>query len=215
MLLVGATDYIASPTWMAAADKDDDPQVQAGRHRPVHLRGLQAQRVLQGQENPNYWNKPYPYLDEIEFRPILDGLNRRDALKSGAIDLLHSANGQVITEFRNNKDFVQEEISNNAEVGYTLLHVTQVLPDGTQRRPLQDKRVRCALANAWDEPTVNETIDQGVFPIANGPFAPGTVGYLKDTGFPQKQDMDKAKALIADYKKENPGPLNLALATTQ
>ena len=27
--------------------------------------------------------------------------------------------------------------------------------------------------------------------------------------------MDKAKALIADYKKENPGPLNLALATTQ
>ena len=75
--------------------------------------------------------------------------------------------------------------------------------------------MRCALANAWDEPTISETIDQGVFPIANGPFAPGTPGYLKDTGFPQKQDMDKAKALIADYKKENPGPLNLALATTQ
>ena len=31
-------------------------------------------------KNPNYWNQPYPYLDEIEFRPIPDALNRRDAL---------------------------------------------------------------------------------------------------------------------------------------
>ena len=40
-------------------------------------------------KNPNYWNKPFPYLDAIEFRPIPDALNRRDALKSGTIDLLH------------------------------------------------------------------------------------------------------------------------------
>ena len=54
-----------------------------------------------------------------------------------------------------------------------------------------------------------------MFPIANGPFAPGTPGYLEDTGYPQAQDMEKAKELIAEYKAENPGPLNLSLATTQ
>jgi peptide/nickel transport system substrate-binding protein len=94
------------------------------------------------------------------------------------------------------------------------MHVTQVLPDGTGS-PLTDQRVRCALANAYDAQIIIDTIDAGVDPIANGPFSPQQVGYLKDTGYPQKQDMEKAKALIADYKKEHPGPLNLSLATTQ
>ena len=72
---------------------------------------------FKAKKNPNYWNQPYPYLDEIEFRPIPDALNRRDALLSGSIDLLHSDNGEVITGFRDNDDYVQEEIDNNAEVG--------------------------------------------------------------------------------------------------
>jgi peptide/nickel transport system substrate-binding protein len=174
---------------------------------------------LTAEKNPDYWatdaeGNQLPYLDEIEFRPIPDALNRRDALLSGSIDLLHSDNGEVIQGFRDNSDYVQEEIDNNAEVGYTLLHVTQTLPDGTPS-PLQDQRVRCGLAYAWDEPTVNATISQNVFPIANGPFAPETPGHLDDTGYPQQQDMDRAKELIAEYKAENPGPLNLSLATTQ
>ncbi len=213
-LLVGQTDYIASPTWLAAADADPTLKSKPVGSGPFIFDSYAPNEYFKAKRNPNYWNKPYPYLDEIEFRPIPDALNRRDALKSGAVDIIHSDNGEVISGFRDDKDFVQEELSNNSEVSYTLLHVTQILPDGTPS-PLTDKRVRCALANAYDEPTVLETIDQGVFPIANGPFAPGTPGYLKDTGFPQKQDMAKAQALIADYKKDNPGPLNLSLAATQ
>ena len=214
LYLAGQIGMIASPTWLKASDNDDALKAKPVGTGPFIFESYAPNESFKAKRNPSYWNKPYPYLDEIEFRPIPDALNRRDALKSGAVDLIHTDNGQVITEFRDNKDFPQEEISNNAEVGYTLLHVTQVLPDGT-KSPLQDQRVRCALANAWDQPTISQTIEQGVFPIADGPFAPGTPGYLKDTGFPQKQDMDKAKALIADYKKENPGPLNLSLATTQ
>ena len=45
---------------------------------------------------------------------------------------------------------------------YTLLHVTQVLPDGTARRST-DQRVRCALANAYDDAERSSTtIDAGV-----------------------------------------------------
>jgi peptide/nickel transport system substrate-binding protein len=214
VLLIGQIDYIASPTWMAAADKDETLKSKPVGTGPFIFEDYKPNEFFKAKKNPNYWNKPYPYLDEIEFRPIPDAINRRDALKSGAVDLIHTDNGEVISGFRDSKDFPQEEISNNAEVGYTLLHVTQVLPDGTNS-PLQDQRVRCALADAWDQPTISETVEHGVFPTADGPFAPGTPGYLEDTGFPQKQDLDKAKALIADYKKENPGPLNLALATTE
>ena len=155
VLLIGQIDYIASPTWMAAADKDETLKSKPVGTGPFVFEDYKPNEFFKAKKNPNYWNKPYPYLDEIEFRPIPDALNRRDALKSGAVDLIHTDNGQVITEFRDNKDFPQEEISNNAEVGYTLLHVTQVLPDGT-KSPLQDQRVRCALGQrvgpAHDQP---------------------------------------------------------------
>jgi peptide/nickel transport system substrate-binding protein len=214
VLLIGAINYVASPTWMAAADANAELKAKPVGTGPFVFADYKPNEHFKATKNPNYWNQPYPYLDEIEFRPIPDALNRRDALLSGSIDLLHSDNGEVIQGFRDNSDYVQEEIDNNAEVGYTLLHVTQTLPDGTPS-PLQDQRVRCGLAYAWDEPTVNATISQNVFPIANGPFAPETPGHLDDTGYPQQQDMDRAKELIAEYKAENPGPLNLSLATTQ
>jgi peptide/nickel transport system substrate-binding protein len=214
VLLIGQIDYLASPTWMAAADKDATLKSKPVGTGPFVYADYKPNEVFRVTKNPNYWNQPYPYLDEIEFRPIPDSLNRRDALLSGAIDLLHTTNGEVITGFRDSDDYVQEEISNNAEVGYTMLHVTQTLPDGTPS-PLQDRRVRCALANAYDNPTVNSAINLDVPEIANGPFAPGTPGYLEDTGYPMAQDMERAKGLIAEYKAENPGPLNLSLATTQ
>ncbi len=60
-----------------------------------------------------------------------------------------------------------------------------------------------------------DSISAGVGQLAIGPFSPDQVGYLEDTGFPMAQDMGKAQELIAEYKAENPGPLNLSLATTQ
>ena len=212
-LAVSQVAYIASPTWMKAADADPTLKLKPVGTGPFIIEDYKPNEYFKAKKNPTYWNQPYPYLDEIEFQPIPDALNRRDALKTGAIDLLHSDNGEVIDGFRNDSSFVQEEIDTNTETNYTLLHVTQTLPDGTPS-PLTDQRVRCALANAYDENAVNDTIGHGVFPIANGPFPPGMVGHLDDTGYPQKQDMDKAKALIADYKKDNPGPLNLSYATT-
>jgi peptide/nickel transport system substrate-binding protein len=214
VLLIGAINYIASPTWMAAADADETLKSKPVGTGPFVFAEYRPNETFRATKNPNYWNQPYPYLDEIEFRPIPDSLNRRDALLSGGINLLHTTNGEVITGFRDNPDYVQTEIDNNAEVGYTLLHVTQTLPDGTPA-PLQDQRLRCGLAYAYDAPTINETINLNVPEIANGPFAPGTPGHLEDTGYPTEQDMDRAKELIAEYRAENPGPLNLALATTQ
>jgi ABC-type transport system substrate-binding protein len=212
-LLVGQQDYIASPKWMKAADANPTLKSKPVGTGPFIFESYSPNGSFKAKRNPNYWNKPYPYLDEIEFRPITDGVQRANALKSGALDLEMNDVGEVVAEFRDAKGFKQEEISNNAEVSYRLLHVTQTLKNG-QPSPLTDQRVRCALANAYDEPTIIKTIDHDVFPQANGPFAPGTVGYLKDTGYPQKQDMDKAKALIAAYKKDHPGRLTLALATT-
>ena len=114
---------------------------------PFIFEDYKPNEYFKAKKNPNYWIQPYPYLDEIEFRPIPDALNRRDALKTGAIDIMHTDNGEVDHRASaTTTNFVQEEITTNAETGYTLLHVTQTLPDGTPS-PLQDQRVRCALGH--------------------------------------------------------------------
>ena len=207
--LMGQASYMASPAWLLASDADEALRSQPVGTGPFMYEDYKPNEYFKMTKNPNYWNAPYPYLDSVEFRPIPDALSRRDALKSGTIDLLHTTNGETIAEFRDTQEFPMQEITNTAEVGYTLLHVTQ---DGS---PLNDVRVRCALAYASDEQAIIDSISAGVGQIAFGPFSPDQMGYLEETGFPEAQDMAKAQDLIAEYRAENPGPLNLSLATTQ
>jgi len=208
-MLMGQVGYMASPTWLAASDADATLKTQPVGTGPFMYESYVPNESFKMKKNPNYWNAPYPYLDAIEFRPIPDAINRRDALVSGTIDILHSANGQTIYDSRNTTDYSTTEITEYGEVGYTLLHVTQ------EGSPLNDQRVRCAMAYATDEPGLIEAIGAGVGQQASGPFSPTQVGYLEDTGFPMAQDMEKAKELIAAYKAEHPGKLTIALATTQ
>ena len=207
--IMGQAGYMASPTWLAASDTDEALRSQPVGTGPFMYEDYKPNEFFKMKKNPNYWNKPYPYLDSVEFRPIPDALNRRDALKSGTIDILHTTNGETIAEMRDTKEFPMEEITNTAEVGYTLLHVTQ------EGSPLNDVRVRCALAYASDEQAIIDSISAGVGQLASGPFSPDQVGYLADTGYPLKQDMTKAQDLIAQYKVDHPGKLTLSLATTQ
>lgn len=207
--LAGQAGMIASPTWMAAADEDETLKSKPVGTGPFVYSDYRPNELFSMKKNTNYWNSPYPYLDEIKFIPIPDALSRRDALKSGTIDLLHTTNGQTIAEFRDTQEFPMTEIANNAETGYTLLHVTQ------EGSPLLDRRVRCALAYATDEQSLIDAIGAGVGQIASGPFSPTQVGYLEQTEYPIVQDMAEAQRLIAEYKAENPGPLTISLATTQ
>lgn len=207
-ILTGQVGYMASPTWLAASDADPLLKPMPVGTGPFEYENYAAGEVFSMTRNANYWNAPYPYLDAIEFRPIPDALSRRDALKNGTVDVIHSTNGATIAEFRESTDVGMFEVTNQGETAFTLLHVTQ------EGSPLNDRRVRCALAYARDEQAVLDVISEGVPQIANGPFSPTQVGYLEDTGYPQAQDMAKAQELIAEYKAEFPGPISLALAAT-
>lgn len=206
--LTGQIGYMASPTWLAAADADATLQSKPVGTGPFVYDDYKPNEYYKGKKNADYWNAPYPYLDEIEFIPINDGLKRRDALKAGDIDALHINNGEVITEFRDSGEFNTIEVTKNGETTYSLLHVTK------EGSAITDRRVRCALAYASDSATTNEVVSFGVYKLASGPFSPSQVGYLEDTGYPMVQDMAKAQELIAEYKAENPGELKIALATT-
>lgn len=66
-----------------------------------------------------------------------------------------------------------------------------------QRGPLQDERVRQAIAYAINRDQIIDTILMGSVEKANGLFGPGVFGYSEESetiGY----DVDKAKALMAD-----------------
>jgi peptide/nickel transport system substrate-binding protein len=154
--------------------------------------------------NENYWYKDpktgdqLPYLDSVTFKPIPEIAAREAALKSGQIDMMHTSNGNEITKLKDDKNFTELLQNKPAEVAYFLIN--QLIP------ALADVRVRQALAYCLDRDALNKQRGGGITPPANGPFAPGSLGYLDDTGYPKTRDVTKAKALIADYVKDK-GPL--------
>src|SRR5215218_1577281 len=67
-------------------------------------------------------------------------------------------------------------------------------PDGKNAgSPLLNVNCRRALAAAMDRDRISQERTAGLAPPANGPFPPGSVGYLEDTGYP-KFDIDAAHA---------------------
>ena len=79
-----------------------EPDVDDGRRRrptleakpvgtgPFVFKDYKPGESFTATKNPNYWNKPYPYLDEIEFRVIPDALTRAAALEAGDVDIIHT-----------------------------------------------------------------------------------------------------------------------------
>jgi peptide/nickel transport system substrate-binding protein len=150
--------------------------------------------------NPSYWYKDpksgdqLPYLDEVTFKPIPEVAAREAALKSGQIDVMHTSNGNEIAKLKDDKAFTAVMQDKPAETGYFLIN--QLVPG------LDDVRVRQALAYCLDRDALNKQRGGGLTPPANGPFPPGSIGFLDDNGYPKTRDIEKAKQLIADYEKE-------------
>jgi peptide/nickel transport system substrate-binding protein len=67
------------------------------------------------------------------------------------------------------------------------------------------------MAFAFDHVVQNQSREAGIFEIANGPFSPGSIGYLEDTGFPEF-DIEQARALVEEYEAEN-GEATIAYKT--
>jgi peptide/nickel transport system substrate-binding protein len=90
----------------------------------------------------------------------------------------------------------------NPEVGYTIFN--------TQKEPFNNINARKAFVYAFDGETYNKTRNNSLNQIANGPFGPGVMGYLEDTGFPT-YDLEAAKEAVATYKQQTGKNLSFTL----
>jgi peptide/nickel transport system substrate-binding protein len=161
--------------------------------------------------NPDYWRgdgpnsvtgEGLPYLDEIEFVVAVDIQGRSNGLQSGNFDIIHTANADEINKFVGDDDFTLLQSNAFGETSYILLNVgagenpTLAAVRGVPNlpmdpgnlnaeSPLLNLHCRKALAHAIDYDEWAEVRGAGIVEVANGPFPPGSVGYLADTGYPQ------------------------------
>jgi peptide/nickel transport system substrate-binding protein len=205
--LSGAIGMMEAPAQIAAKDKNHP--IGTG---PFVFKEWVPNDHFTAVKNPDYWYKDpttgdqLPYLDEVVFKAFPEVSAREAALKSGQIDVMHTSNGNEVKKFQGDNDFHMVLQDKPSEVVYYLIN--QLVP------ALADVRVRQALAYCLDRDALNAQRGGGLTPPANGPFAPGSLGYLDDNGYPAARDVDKAKSLIAAYEAEKGKLPTFKLGTT-
>ena len=191
------------------------------------------------ERNPDYWRGPngitgevLPYLDEIEFVVSVDIQGRSNGLKAGQFDIIHTANADEISKYQGDSDFVTLQANDFGETSYILVNVAAgtnpVLafvrgaaeplpmdPAGLNAaNPMVHLSCRQAMAYAFDGERYAQERHQGLVAVANGPFPPGSAGYLEDSGYPSF-DPAAAQASFEQCKTDSgQNPVTFSYNTT-
>jgi peptide/nickel transport system substrate-binding protein len=180
---------------------------------PFKLVDWVPNQKFEAEKNEDYWatdaaGNQLPYLDGIEFRPIVEVDQRLNALQSGEINAMHTSDAPTVSDLRDLSEsgevnaYESEEFG---EVNYIMLNES--------KPPFDNIKARQALAYAADFDEVNAILNDGITTQATGPFAPGNIGNLEDTGFPTF-DAAEAERLVGEYEAETGQDLSFTYTTT-
>jgi peptide/nickel transport system substrate-binding protein len=184
---------------------------------PFQLVDWVPNQSFTAEKNPDYWatdaeGNQLPYLDEIEFRPIIESAQRLNALQSGEIGAMHTSEPEAVSDIR---DLTESGEANSyestefGEVAYIMLNVT--------KPPFDNIKARQALAYALPFDDFNAILGDGILTQATGPFAPGNIGNLSKDDIPEfpEYDPERARELVEEYEAETGQPLSFTYTTTQ
>ena len=192
-LFVSQIGYIAAPAQIDDFHGGDHP-IGTG---PFVFKDWVKNDHFSATKNADYWQAGLPHLDEIDFKPVPDASQRLDELRDGTLDAMNTLTPATITQVRDDPTLKYLEYGKGDEIFVTL---------NTTVAPFDNPIARQAVAYATDTATYIDEMGKDVYTSANGPYAPGQLGYLEDTGYPSF-DLQKAKDLVAQYTAETGQPL--------
>ena len=140
-------------------------------------------------KNPAYWQKGKPYLDEIVCRPIPDHESRYATLASGQADMMITDRPTHVKKLARDSDFATLPL---------VWRGAGILVLNNSKPPLNDVRVRRALARAWDQKKYIAASFKNIMPYTEHWF--GNALDCGDVNYP-RLDLAEAKTLLADYGK--------------
>jgi oligopeptide transport system substrate-binding protein len=154
---------------------------------PFMLKEWLPQQRIVVVRNPNYWDAATVKLDEVDFYPTDDIPGEERMFRDGQIDITTDIPHSKIDVYRRDHP---EELHIEPFLGVYFYRCNVTVP------PLNDKRVRKALAIAIDRETLIRDVVKGGELPAYAVSYPGTAGYAPRAQI--KGTLDDARQLLAD-----------------
>jgi peptide/nickel transport system substrate-binding protein len=142
--------------------------------------------------NPNYWNAPRPYLDQVIIKQIPDDSQRYNTLKSGGVDFAESGTNPTYAKQAKDDGFAVNTF--NPSGGLSVIF-------NDAKAPFNDVRVRKAVALSLDLNGLNQAVYNGYNIVPTTFFNPGSPFYDASLVRPEAQgpNVSQAQALIDSY----------------
>jgi dipeptide transport system substrate-binding protein len=137
--------------------------------------------------NPRYW-RHRPAIDKLILATVADPTVRAQKLLAGECQLADTLKPQDLPPFERNANFALAPLR---------LQASSQLFFNVGVKPLDDKRVRQALAMAIDRAAIVKTVYDGRAEIAAMPYSPRSLWGVAATR-PAAPDLAKARHLLAD-----------------
>lgn len=192
VVLTGSTGWIASPkAWAAGEDSLMKHPVGTGAFT------LDSFDNLTVKKNPDYWRTDadgnrLPHLDQIKFVPYPDSKTRLQALKSGDVDVIQTADTGNLVDASKESNLVIQPVTGASST---------ILVLNSHKPPFDDIRMRQAFNYALDRDAINQQGYRGARVPAYGALPAEDPYYDADAQLPG-HDLEKAKSLVAELKAE-------------
>ena len=148
-----------------------------------------------------YRNAANIKIRKATFRFISDPAAQVAALLAGDVDAFPRVTPRSVAQFKTNPKF---------QVVVSGSRAKTILAINNKKKPLDDVRVRRAIAAAIDRKAVIEGAGDGYGAPIGSHYVPGAFGYVDTTGI-NPFNIDKAKALLAEAGIKTPLELSLKL----
>lgn len=149
-------------------------------------------------------NAAHVRLARVTYRFIPDPAAQVAALLAGDVDAFARVTPRSMAQFKANARFQVLVSGSRAKTILAMNHA---------RKPLQDVRVRCAIAAAIDRQTIIDAAGDGLGRAIGSHYVPGALGYVDTTGI-NPYDPERARRLLAQAGVKLPLKLQLTLPPT-
>ncbi|MEX1218401.1 MAG: ABC transporter substrate-binding protein [Acidimicrobiales bacterium] len=209
-VLTTQVGFVAAPAQLNATDPSAVTRLPIGSGPFIQKEWVPDNRWV-GTKNANYWRtdakgNKLPYLDSVEFRPIVDPQNRVNALLANDVQMIHTTDWPAINRLQSEAASGNVQyVADNTEAEESFLMFN------TQKAPVDDVRVRQGLTLCTDPDAVLVVNETPADRAADSQFTKDSPWY-SNSGF-TTNDVAKGKALIDAVKAEK-GPVVVSLGTT-
>ncbi len=154
---------------------------------PYQLSRWAPNSVIEVRPNPNYWDAAGIMNGGVDFFPVNEEQTEERMFRAGELDVTENVPPAKVLDYRKNHP---EVLRTDDWLGAYFYRVN------TKRKPLDDKRVRQALAMAIDREAICTKIMTAGEKAAYFLTPPGTAGYTSTANMPY--DPARAKKLLAE-----------------